>query len=66
MAFTGRVNPAQHIARELVRRGHEVVWLTGKKFEDRVLVTCARFHATKQSAECDVWTPTSPRGVFTC
>lgn len=43
MPFTGHVNPAQPIAAELRKRGHEVTWLTGEGFRGKVEVTGATF-----------------------
>jgi len=43
MPFTGHVNPAQPIAAELRKRGHEVTWLTGEGFREKVEVTGAIF-----------------------
>lgn len=38
----GHVRPGLPIARELVARGHEVVWLTGRRFAAAVERTGAR------------------------
>lgn len=43
-ALVGHVVPSMPIARRLVERGHEVVWITGRKYEGRVNSTGARFH----------------------
>ncbi|KAH8808609.1 PdmS protein [Xylogone sp. PMI_703] len=43
MPFAGHVNPAQPIAKELVARGHEVWWLTGEEYQEKVEVTGATF-----------------------
>jgi MGT family glycosyltransferase len=43
-AAAGHVNPVMQIARKLIERGHEVVWITGRRYEDRVESTGARFH----------------------
>lgn len=43
MPYTGHVNPMQPIAKELVSRGHDVLWLTGKRMEAQVSITGARF-----------------------
>jgi UDP:flavonoid glycosyltransferase YjiC (YdhE family) len=41
---TGHVNPVLPVARTLVERGHEVVWITGRAYEEKVEATGARFH----------------------
>lgn len=41
--ITGHVLPALPLARELVRRGHEVRWYCGRKFGNRIEATGARF-----------------------
>ena len=33
------------IARKLVERGHEVVWITGRKYKEKVETTGARFYS---------------------
>lgn len=43
MPFAGHVNPAQPIAQELVKRGHEVQWLTGEEYKEKVEITGAKF-----------------------
>ncbi len=32
----GHVNPKRPIVRELVRRGHDVLWYTGEQFADKI------------------------------
>ena len=39
----GHVNPTLPIARELVERGHEVLWYTGEIFQSRIEATGARY-----------------------
>ncbi|KAL1890348.1 hypothetical protein Sste5346_008350 [Sporothrix stenoceras] len=41
--YAGHFNPTQPVVCELVRRGHDVVWMTGPSYETRVLKTGARF-----------------------
>jgi UDP:flavonoid glycosyltransferase YjiC (YdhE family) len=41
--LVGHVNPALPIARQLVERGHEVWWYTGKALQSKVEATGARF-----------------------
>jgi len=42
--YPGHVAPTIPIARKLVERGHEVVWITGRMYRDKVETTGARFH----------------------
>jgi len=42
--YPGHVAPTIPIARKLVERGHEVVWITGRAYRDKVETTNARFH----------------------
>ncbi|KAJ9165501.1 Glycosyl transferase (PdmS protein) [Coniochaeta hoffmannii] len=41
--FAGHFNPTQPVAKELVRHGHDVVWMTGPSYESRVTEVGARF-----------------------
>src|SRR5688572_26229045 len=41
--LTGHVQPMLLLVRELVQRGHEVHWNTGRKFADAIVATGARF-----------------------
>ncbi|CAK7233003.1 hypothetical protein SCUCBS95973_008446 [Sporothrix curviconia] len=41
--YAGHFNPTQPVVGELVRRGHNVVWMTGPGYEARVRQTGARF-----------------------
>ncbi len=43
-AALGHVTPSMPIARKLVERRHEVVWITGRMYRERVETTGARFH----------------------
>ena len=45
---TGHVLPMQAVAKALVDRGHEVVWLTSPAQEGRVRASGARFVATEE------------------
>src|SRR5438105_5505340 len=54
MPFTGHINPMQPIAQELVKRGHEVLWLTGREFQTKVDMTGAQFYPTTALADFDV------------
>lgn len=40
----GHVNPVIPISRKLVDRGHEVVWLSGRRFRGEIEATGAEFH----------------------
>ncbi|KAJ8100739.1 hypothetical protein POJ06DRAFT_281688 [Lipomyces tetrasporus] len=61
--FTGHINPMQPIAKELVERGHEVVWLTGEQFRREVELCGARFMATDKSAVFDAVPLTPDEGT---
>jgi len=50
---TGHVLPMQAVARALIDRGHEVVWLTGATQESRVRASGATFVATEEVAVID-------------
>lgn len=49
--YAGHVTPCLPIARRLVERGHEIVWITGREYKTRVEATGARFHPIPN--ECD-------------
>jgi len=42
--YPGHVTPSAPIARKLVERGHEIVWIAGRRFQEKVEATGARFH----------------------
>ncbi|KXH62958.1 MGT family Glycosyltransferase [Colletotrichum salicis] len=50
---TGHVLPMQAVARELVERGHEVVWTTIAPQEQRVLASGATFVAVEEVVKID-------------
>ncbi|KAJ0116385.1 hypothetical protein J7T55_007365 [Diaporthe amygdali] len=50
---TGHVLPMQAVAKALVDRGHEVVWLTSPEQESRVRASGARFVATAEIDRVD-------------
>ncbi|KAK1999817.1 MGT family glycosyltransferase [Colletotrichum falcatum] len=50
---TGHVLPMQAVARELVERGHEVVWTTIAPQEARVVASGARFVPAEEVAKVD-------------
>ncbi|QKW32557.1 glycosyltransferase family 1 protein (plasmid) [Nocardiopsis flavescens] len=45
----GHVNPMIPVAREMIRRGHEVRWYTGSFFKERIVGIGARFEPMKRS-----------------
>ena len=49
--FAGHVAPTKPIARKLVERGHEVVWLTGRRYKDKVEATGARFYPLPKESD---------------
>src|SRR5689334_3743480 len=50
---TGDSSPGFPIARELVARGHEVWWYTGKQLQSRVEATGARYIPMKSAPDFD-------------
>lgn len=42
--YPGHVAPTIPIARKLVERGHEVVWITGRMYRDKIETIGAKFH----------------------
>jgi MGT family glycosyltransferase len=50
----GHVNPVLPIARTLVERGHEVVWITGRGYEAKVKATGASFHPFPEAIDSSV------------
>lgn len=53
----GHVVPLLQIARHLLSRGHEVVFLTSRRYEDRVVAAGARFVALPDDADIDLDDP---------
>lgn len=51
--LTGHVIPVLNVAKDLVRRGHEVVVYTGSRFEQRALRVGARFRSLPRRADYD-------------
>ena len=47
----GHVTPCMPIARKLVERGHEVVWITGRMYKEKVEATGARFHPLPKESD---------------
>lgn len=50
MPYTGHFNPMQPIVKELVSRGHEVVWITGSNYAAKVEACGVRFIEMSQDA----------------
>ena len=50
--LVGHINPALPIARQLVKRGHEVWWYTGKNFQSKVEATGARYVPIRTGLDC--------------
>jgi len=53
MSAAGHVGPLVPLARELVRRGHDVAWYTGAAYRDKVEATGATFHAQVHAPDRD-------------
>lgn len=53
MPSTGHFTPGVPLARELLKRGHEVWWYTGKKFREKVESIGARFVPMKAGFDYD-------------
>lgn len=53
MPFISHINPALPIARELVRRGHEVHWYTGSSFREKIEATGARYTPMQAAIDFD-------------
>lgn len=51
--YAGHFNPTQPVVCELVRRGHDVVWMTGPAYAARARQTGARFVAMSPAALID-------------
>ena len=52
--LSGHVNPAIPIVRQLVQRGHEVVWYTGRAFQSKIEATGALFVPIKSAVDLSV------------
>ncbi|MFH1882906.1 MAG: glycosyltransferase [Planctomycetota bacterium] len=50
-AALGHVTPCMPIARKLVERGHEVLWITGRRYKEKVEATGARFHPLPKESD---------------
>lgn len=53
LPLTGHIYPPLPIARKLVERGHEVRWYTGRKFQQRIEATGARFEPFRTAYDYD-------------
>lgn len=51
--YAGHVTPCVPIARRLVQRGHEIMWITGRRYEAKVESTGARFHPLPKESDPD-------------
>ena len=51
--YAGHVAPSLPIARKLVERGHEVVWITGREYKTKVEAAGARFHPLPKESDPD-------------
>ena len=49
--YPGHVAPTIPIARKLVERGHEVVWITGRMYRDKVETIGTRFHPLPKESD---------------
>jgi len=49
--YIGHVTPSMPIVRKLVKRGHEVVWITGRQYKERVEATGAIFHPLPKESD---------------
>lgn len=49
--FAGHVTPSMSIAQKLVERGHEVVWITGRKYKTQVESVGARFRPLPEQSD---------------
>ncbi len=50
----GHLNPVLPISRQLVNRGHEVIWISGRGFSGRIEKTGARFHPWPEEMDTTV------------
>ena len=49
--YPGHLAPCIPIARKIVERGHDVVWITGREYEENVEDTGARFHPLPKDSD---------------
>jgi MGT family glycosyltransferase len=50
----GHLNPVLPLSRQLVKRGHEVIWISGRGFSVRIEKTGARFHPWPEEIDTTV------------
>ena len=51
--YPGHLAPTMPIVRKLVEREHEVVWITGRYYSEKVKSTGARFHPLPEESDPD-------------
>jgi len=51
--YPGHLAPCIPITRKLVERGHEVIWITGREYEENIRATGARFHPLPEESDPD-------------
>lgn len=49
--YPGHIAPSLPIARKLIERGHEVVWITGRQYKEKVETVGARFHPLPKESD---------------
>lgn len=49
--YPGHVTPSMPIVRKLIERGHEVVWMTGRQYREKVEATGARFYPLPKESD---------------
>jgi len=49
--YPGHIAPSTPIVRKLIERGHEVVWITGRQYREKVKATGARFHPLPKQSD---------------
>lgn len=50
----GHVHPLLPISRKLIERGHEIVWITGRAYKEKVEATGACFYPFPESMDCSL------------
>lgn len=49
--YPGHIAPSTPIVRKLIERDHEVVWITGRMYKEKVEATGARFHPLPKESD---------------
>jgi len=49
--YPGHIAPSTPIVRKLIERGHEVVWITGRQYKEKVEATGARFYPLPKESD---------------